>query len=1171
MHESTTHAPRKRWSPRLARSTRWGAVGGLAGAASLAVALLPRAGAVPPQAERSSEQSHDSRVQFERHVLPVFEARCGLGCHGVPAEDYLRVMEHADTSGYFYFPIDGRTGRIAASEELRRVAFDVARGAWHSAAGHAGSTAIPRVDYQATPEYSGLLLQPLSEDFGGLTHGGVAVFSDVRDPGYEVMRAWLSIEIAAHPEPPPAPSTAERYFRDEVVGVLERNGCFVASCHGANVFNDLKLVRALPRSGAAPDAPARLSPRMLAANRAAVLGTVARLVNLGGDLKRSRLILKNLPIEAGGVHQRGGNIQFFSGYDDPDVQTLLTWMALERGELAARLTTGGKPVPMAELGRVQGVAFLRGPRHAPRRFFELDPFWPGTRLMLLPEGAAAPHALVDAPGAEIQAFDVRYDARAIVFSMRTRAEEGFRIYELELDPQLGARAGSLRRLSFGPDHLEDGTKIHHIDPVYIPAWAAKPEPGLDTALDRVAVAFASNAAGTYAASEPFAWLGEADGGDATTLVDRQRTESPGTFDGRRVHFIDGGLDRVTRKIVRHRAGGRFELDRPLPSAPRLGMHYEIERRDAVYLPAFDVWRFLPAQWDQTATRMTFTNAQERRPTARATGEVMFTSVRNRGYQARKPIFNGAIYRTQAGGFDYHIQGGNRSRHLLYSDSRELPSGLEVRLALDPRNRWGGGALVLADHGFGVNIEPDNPVDHVAYSAGGPEPVPSSVRFLQTQHLLFPDVGPMAVTSSGDSPGGSFRDPYPLPDESLLVARTTRALDHGSSRADPDWDLYLLSFEGQRLQAVDGRGPGRVVARRLDAASSPESETSPRPVVVRLKERSVTHQKFAARADGGAPEAVAGVLRYPAGEPGEIECYDFPLLQSFLETFAPVGSKDLREQELRFVRILQQLPSTKEDVAPVRVPGRVADPFSRRVSIGIHERSQIVAEVPLEPDGSFYARVPSNVPLLVQGLDEGRRAVVAMARWFYVQPGEKLTFSIPRPVYTTRCSGCHGSLTGRSEDGLGPPDLVTAASRVMSTWSRATGRRSPEVQSPISIDFRRDVQPILDRRCAACHSGPSSPAPDLRGESLGPYSVSYVALHALQDPGSGNFADKRWVDERQALASSSHLIEKLIGRELHAPRHLTAAGLPHVPELEPAELLTLTRWIDLGATFIGGQP
>ncbi|MCK6545720.1 hypothetical protein L6R52_07620 [Myxococcota bacterium] len=1114
--------------------------------------------------------SDASRDHFDQHVLPVFEERCGLGCHGIPADDYTRVMRHPDTLGYFYFPVDPRTGRVSSSEELRRMAFDVARGAWHDG-GHEASTAIPRVDYQAAPEYSGLLLQPLAEELGGLTHGGVSVFSDVRDPGYQVLNTWLAIEIAAHREPPPTPSTARRYFRDEVVGVLERNGCFIASCHGANVFNDLKLVRPLPRSGADPSAPLRLSPRMLAANHAAVLGTVARLANLGGDLTRSRLIVKNLPIEVGGVHQRGGNIQFFSGYDDPDVQTLLTWMALEREELAQQLTSGGKPLPAGDLGRVRGVAFLRGPRHAPRRFFELEAFWPGTRLMLLPDGAAAPHVVVDVPGAELQAFDVRYDARAIVFSMRTRADEGYRIYEVELDAGLRPRAGSLRRLSAGPEHLADGTPIHHIDPVYIPEWSPRPVPGLDTALDRVAIAFASNAAGTYAASEPFAWLGEADGGDTTSFADRQRTESPGTFDGRRVHFIDGGLERVTRRIVRHRAGGRFELDRPLPTAPRLGTHYEIERRDARYLPAFDIWRFLPGKFAETATRMTFTNAQERRPTSRATGEVMFTSVRNRGYQAHKPIFNGAIYRAQAGGFDYHIQGGNRSRHLLYSDSRELPSGLEIRLALDPRNRWGGGALVLADHGFGVNIEPDNPVDHVAYTAGGEEPSSSSVRFLPTQHLLLPDTGPMAVTSSGDSPGGSFRDPYPMPDESLLVARTVRALDHASAHADPDWDVYELSFAGRRLQAADGKGPGKIIERRLDAASSAEAETSPRPIVVRLKERSVTHQKFAARADGRAPAPVDGVLRYPPGEPGEIECYDFPLLQSFLETFAPVGPKDLREQELRFVRILRQLPSTKEDVAPVRVPGADVDPFARRVSVGIHERSEIVAEIPLEPDGSFYARVPSNVPLLVQGLDEGRRAIVAMARWFYVQPGEKLTFSIPRPVYTTRCSGCHGSLTGRPEDALGRPDLVTAASRVMSTWSRATGRRSPDVQQPITVDFRRDVQPILDRRCVSCHSGPTAPAPDLRGESLGPYTVAYVALHTLETPGSGNFADKRWVDERQALASSSHLVEKLIGRELHSPRRLTTPGVAHATDLEPAELLTLTRWIDLGATFLGGQP
>ena len=819
---------------------------------------------VSPEEAGRTPSAKDSRALFEDTIVPLLESRCGISCHGVPADQFVAFMNEPVNAQALYFPVDPATGRIPATPALRQMTFDVVRGVWRPEHEGNGHGAHSRIDYQAAAEFSPLLLAPLTGSFGGETHHGMDIFYDTRDPDYQRLRDWVAIEIARHPETPPALSAAETFFRDHVVGVLERNGCFLSSCHGAHVFNDLKLVRPLPRllHEAGNQPPARLSPRMLAALRRAVLGNVTRFVNLGGDLRRSRLIVKNLPIGEGGVHQRGGNQQFFGSYEDRDVQLLLEWMALEKQQLAARLTRGGRAIAPAELGREQGVAFLRGPRHAPRRFFEFDAFWPGTRLLILAAGAAEPVAVVDEPGVEIQAFDVRYDARAIVFSMRRRAAEGFRLYEIELDDNLSPVTRTLRQISHDAAHLPDGTLIHHVDPVYIPERAVENTPGLDTALDRVAVAFASNAAGTYAQSSPWALLGEADGGDPSMILDAGRTEAAGTFEGRSIAFVAGPLAGASRTITRHGPGGRLVLDRPLGEAPDKRTVYVIEQTDPDFQSAFDIWRVVPGDWHGTARRMTFTNAQERRPTMRTSGEVMFTSVRNRGFSDGKPVFNGAIYRVQAGGWDYHIQGGNRSRHPLYADSRELPSGLEIRMALDPRNYWGGGAPFLVDHGFGVSIEPGNPMDNLPYDRGDPLET-GSQRFLPAQYPVFTESGPRAVTVSGRSPGGSFRDPYPLPDGTLLVAGSAGAVDHLNPDADPDWDLYRLRFDGNRLQSADGYGPGIARLERIDVASSrAAAEYSPRPVVVRLKEKSVTHQKFAAPVDEIAP--VDGVLARGGG-------------------------------------------------------------------------------------------------------------------------------------------------------------------------------------------------------------------------------------------------------------------------------------------------------------------
>ena len=724
--------------------------------------------------------------------------------------------------------------------------------------------------------------------------------------------------------------------------------------------------------------------------------------------------------------------------------------------------------------------------------------------------------------------------------------------------------GSLRALAPGPTHTDDDTLIHQIDPIYTPG------PLQVEALDDVAVVFASNAAGAWASSAEYGLLGEADGGTTTLLVDAQRTETPGSLVGRRVSFVAGPLVGQTRTIVAHRAdpesvvGALLQLDTPLPEVPDRRSVYVIEALQSLWRPSFDLWRLIPGQ-PTSVRRMTFTSAQERRPTMRTTGEVMFTSVRNVGYQANRPVFNGAIFRVMAGGFDYHVQGGNRSRHRIYADSRELPQGLEVRQVLDPRGWWGAGPLILADHGFGVNYEPENPVD-LQPLATGADFGSGSQRYLPAQLPMFSETGAQAVTAIGPSPGGAFRDPYPLPNGRVLVTHTPDAMDHLDPNAPPDWDLYEVRFSGS-LQSADGRSVGPVTLRRLKGSTEGAAEYGARPIMVRLKETAHTHQKFAWRADGAKPQDMDGVLRMPPEAQAVVECYDYPLLESFLTDFSPVGVRAIRE-DLRFVRIIAQQPRRKADVQPVGA----TDPFATRVGLGVHATGRIVAEVPVEADGSFYANVPAEVPLKVQGLNGDRMAVHSMNRWFYVQPGEKLTFAIPRSIFPLRCAGCHGALTGDQGDALGPPDVVTSASRVMANWNPEThSRRAAPPWSPVSVDFRRDVQPILTARCVRCHAGDQ--APDLRADATAHFSVAYESLHALDVPGSADFGHKRYIDERGSSAAASYLLEKLLGRELEAPQVLDTPGVVHPLEapLSEAERLVLIRWIDLGATFRGLPP
>ncbi len=1052
-----------------------------------------------------------SRAYFQQQVVPLLEARC-LACHGIRTDSYEAFMAD-DRDGYFYFPVTTEN-RIADHD----TAFEVAR-------------SHRRVAYDEEARFSPLLRAPLTEEYGGVAHKGLDIFYSSDDPDYQRLHTWVGMEIAKHPEPAPVLAEHQRLFRDEVQPALVRNGCFLSSCHGPLSFTDLKLQPPLPDGS--------FSNQMTAENRKAALGKLTRLVNLGGNLKRSRLLVKNLPIAEGGVHQRGGNNQFFEGYEDFDVKLLLKWMAQEREALFQQLTIDGRPLGAGQRpGEVTGLVFIRGPRHMPRRYFDFDRFYPGANIYLF--DGEKERQLTHYPKAEIQSLDVSYDARHIVFAMRQSPEEGFRLFQLEL------ASGAVTPLSSGAARTADGTLVHHIDPVYTPGYRDEHD------LSDVAISYASNSAGTYAASAPWALLGEADNPQGAAsrqiLVDRQRHERVGTLSGRRISFVKGPNRGEWRTIARHEAH-TLTLDRPLPHPIDIQTHYVIEEPTPSYAPSYDIWRFIPGEFAKSNARMTWGNTQERRPTVRSSGEVMATTVRNLGYQDDKPVFNGAIFRMQAGGFDFHPHGGERSQYALHSDAREMPEGLEVKLLHDPRNYWGGGQLGLVDHGYGASTEANNPVDNIPLTEGYQEVSFSSLpRYISELVTLDPQ-----VRHTGYSPGGGYRDPYPLPDGRILTAHTAAPLDHLDPDANPDWDIWEIAFEGSP-QAEDRHHIGAYNKRRIEQIATDQAEYNPRPLVVRLQENRhhpLEHQKFV---HGAEPKEHYGVLRMPEGTPAEIEVYDFNLIAAFLTNFTQTGTRGIPPAEaIKYVRAIGLLPLGRSDVEGVVD----ADPHATAVSKGVHGKKVIVGEVALEPDSSLYVEVPPNVPWIVQALDKERRALYTLQRQFYTQPGERFTLSIPRSRFVNTCGGCHGSLTADPMQNIGPPDIVTEASRVMATWDpqekkrRLPAAKGAKLSDYLTIDFVRDVQPLLDKHCVACHQGDGL---DLRGTPTRHYSVAYESLHQLREPKSGNFADKRYINEREALSSQSPLIDKLKGEGHYY--------------LSDEELLTLIRWIDLGATFRG---
>ena len=115
--------------------------------------------------------------------------------------------------------------------------------------------------------------------------------------------------------------------------------------------------------------------------------------------------------------------------------------------------------------------------------------------------------------------------------------------------------------------------------------------------------------------------------------------------------------------------------------------------------------------------------------------------------------------------------------------------------------------------------------------------------------------------------------------------------------------------------------------------------------------------------------------------------------------------------------------------------------------GPWEVMRILGTVDVQQDGSAMFTIPANTPLSVQPLDEQGKAIQLMRSWFTAMPGE-----------TVSCVGCHEQ----------PREIPVLRQRLAA--NRPAARIEPWYGPPRGLDFERDVQPVLDKYCVACHDG-----------------------------------------------------------------------------------------------------
>ena len=187
--------------------------------------------------------------------------------------------------------------------------------------------------------------------------------------------------------------------------------------------------------------------------------------------------------------------------------------------------------------------------------------------------------------------------------------------------------------------------------------------------------------------------------------------------------------------------------------------------------------------------------------------------------------------------------------------------------------------------------------------------------------------------------------------------------------------------------------------------------------------------------------------------------------------------------------------------------------------------RFLGEIDVDEDGSFQVQVPANLPIQLQALDADGMALRSSA-WIWAKNKEN-----------RGCIGCHED-GERTPENLVPKALEHAAPKLTLPPER---RRT--------VDFRRDVMPILKVRCASCHT--KAPLP-LTSEQL-----AYKSLLRQVQPGR---------------ARTSPLVWRIHGRNTSRPWDGVAAKpgalMPPAgsPPLTADEKRAIVEWIDLGAQW-----
>jgi len=311
---------------------------------------------------------------------------------------------------------------------------------------------------------------------------------------------------------------------------------------------------------------------------------------------------------------------------------------------------------------------------------------------------------------------------------------------------------------------------------------------------------------------------------------------------------------------------------------------------------------------------------------------------------------------------------------------------------------------------------------------------------------------------------------------------------------------FIAASGTKLLAIDGNGKTEDFFElpKEDIAAGLECH-EPRPLAPRTREKIIPSRIHSEQ---------------PAGK------------MILANVYEGRNMDGVKRGEIKKLLVLESLPM------PIHYTGGM-EPISYG---GTFTLERILGTVPVEPDGSAYFEVPAVRSVFFVALDEKNLSVKRMQSFTTAQPGE-----------VVGCIGCHEHRTQTPQ----------FAAQNISALKRGASKIEPVAGVPDVIDFPRDVQPILDRHCVACHDYDQQNTSGifLTGDRGPMYSHSYFTLTARSQIADGRNLPKSNYSPRALGSSASPLMKKIDGEH-------------YCVEVSPRERDVIRLWIDSGAAYPG---